>query len=687
MTCCGDPGVGAAGSSLPVLRHFIDVRTEKCRECEHYEDNNCRFVEAQHPGKSSISHGVLRPGIRCPLPYPKWIEEPAECPGCHRQGKIINEKDELCDRCLLRQAVTGRPTSSAPQVITKSLITGSRTVVKQKGSPFTATGEPQWVSVQQLATDAATLAQMLPSDVRAIVGVARSGMTPAAMVATILHLPLLAIRQTKHDVIDVGNGWRIGSGSDHVETMVGSKVAIIDDTVMTGNSFKDIRDIVAEKFPNNITCALYVNPLARMKPDVWVHDLGWPHLLEWNLFNSILSPNAACDFDGILCDDCPHGSDDDGPRYLEFINNARPKYLARRTAIPLIVTARIEKYRAATEAWLARWGIRFHRLVMHPAATLAERNRDDIAAYKAKHFAAWSAGHKPHPAPLLFIESEDWQANRIGEITGLMSVCPASENVYPKGIRNAEAATATLVQPIDIQKRANTVSKLIAVTSLSEMHYHIGRQRICLDTWRAVGLEIHVVNTTTQIKRLSAIYPQVTNWIPCDVTTSAFGKTTQQISRLARVAIDTDRTILLINSDIEILGNIATIIDKMGGNKLVGGIRWNYENIETATREQWGIDAFVITPEMAATISPAMEMQIGKPIWDYWLPLHFKRLGYDIELVGEPLFFHQSHPVLWNDKDMAIGIEIVKKQYRIDWANERLRTEFRQTLVSVRVEK
>src|SRR5690606_15176720 len=119
-------------------------------------------------------------------------------------------------------------------------------------------------------------------------------------------------------------------------------------------------------FVSAIAAAVYVNPFARVKPDVWVRDLPWPHLLEWNLFNSVLSPSMAVDFDGILCHDCPPQDDDDGPRYARFLREVQPLYVMRKTVVQLIVTARLEKYRPQTLDWLARHGIAVKTLVMGP---------------------------------------------------------------------------------------------------------------------------------------------------------------------------------------------------------------------------------------------------------------------------------------------------------------------------------
>lgn len=295
-------------------------------------------------------------------------------------------------------------------------------------SAFKATGTPRFVTAAQLQHDIKTLAGKLPPDVTAIAGVARSGLAVATMVSMYLHLPMLTIRQNSHDIQETGNGWRLGR-FNHVKPNA-AHICVIDDTCMTGNSLKAITPLV-KTLGRATTATVYCNPLARTKPDIFAVELGWPHLLEWNLFNSVLSPNMATDFDGVLCRDCYPGEDDDGERYLNFIRTAEPNYLSRKVPIPLIVTARIEKYREETLAWLARQQVQCRQLVMHPATTLQERNRDNIAAFKARHFEQWASQHKRQgPPPLGFIESEDWQAREIAKTTGRMVICPATAGVY-----------------------------------------------------------------------------------------------------------------------------------------------------------------------------------------------------------------------------------------------------------------
>jgi hypoxanthine phosphoribosyltransferase len=665
-------------TSDPVL--FAEARRVECKACVLTDwtvaDGICLPTAKKHGvEKANIEHGIQRASLRCP--EGKWDSVAVKCPVCNRaQPQVFSEEVGMCKWCQIKHGVKKTATSAPPQVRLAGVRTGGGRSI---GSSFRESGETQWVSLQQLAFDVQELASKIPSDVVAIVGVARSGITPASMVASLLHLPLIAIRQTLNDVIEVGNGWRLG-GSHHIATAATGKVAIIDDTVMTGNSLKAIAGIVQKRFPNAITCAVYVNPLAKRKPDIWVRDLGWPHLLEWNIFNSVLSPNVAVDFDGILCQDCPRGSDDDGPRYLDFIRNAKPLYVPRKVPIPLIVTARIERYRAETVAWLQRHRINFYNLVMHPAATLAERNRDDIAAYKAKHFGEWARHHIARPAPLMFIESEDWQARRISQLTGQLTVCPSTGRCYRESLRTIDQTSEVDLAKHGIERyeysKGSLDEHLVAVTAISEQPHHLTRQTQCLDSWVRFGLTINAVNTAEQISRLRDVYPQVSNWIESDEETGSYRYPTQKIKRLCRVAEDINHTIMLINSDIELEGKQSLLVDRLGPKKLVAGIRWNYDGeLHNSSREPWGIDAFVITPEMSRSL-PNLEMGIGRPTWDYWLPYHFKREGYELDFVGEPLFFHEAHTILWDDREWFLGADRVGAHYGID-----IHTEFNSNIL------
>jgi hypoxanthine phosphoribosyltransferase len=270
---------------------------------------------------------------------------------------------------------------------------------------------------------------MMPPETKAIIGVARSGMTPAAIAAKMLHVPLLSLSQGKSDVVECGNGFRLAQGQ-HKPAPLDGLVVIVDDTVMTGHSMQTSIDIAEDIFPDFITAACFVYPETKCKPDLFVEELPAPHLLEWNVFNSAFLRCMALDFDGILCENPEVWQDDDGDSYLEFIKNAKPKYLPRRESIPLVVTARVEKYRHATLQWLEKHNVKVDRLVMHPAISTAEREQDCIASFKARHFKKWHEIAGGGIMDRIFLESEHWQAKEIADSSGLAVVCPASGAIF-----------------------------------------------------------------------------------------------------------------------------------------------------------------------------------------------------------------------------------------------------------------
>ena len=397
---CGKPVPKSSQLSMEERRLLI------CGGCPENIEGICQPIKQKHPGRDVIENGIKRPELSCPRG--KWPAEKHPCQSCGR---------------MTIEAVNCRPCQNKKRIDSNYR---ARKANHSFSSAFRSQGKPQWVSVSQMQVDAMKLASKVPLETDTIVGVARSGLAVATIVSMVTHLPLVAVRQNRHDLIEVGNGWRLG-GKKHIQR--GTRAFVVDDTVMTGNSLRAISGIAERHFESVVYGAVYVNPLASKKPDTFVRELGWPHLLEWNVFNSVLSPNMALDFDGIICHDPTEHFTDDAA-HIDWISQATSKYLPRKSVVPLIVTARIEKYRKATEDWLRRHKVKFSQLVMHPAKSLAERDASNIASYKAKHFKAWALRHKPAPPPLMFIESDPRQAKQIHDLSGGMVVCPSSSQVF-----------------------------------------------------------------------------------------------------------------------------------------------------------------------------------------------------------------------------------------------------------------
>jgi adenine/guanine phosphoribosyltransferase-like PRPP-binding protein len=327
-----------------------------------------------------------------------------------------------CGGCKKRQKALNK---SVPFRKTKRNTSNVR-----KSGPFVpGPGLPRFITLEQYGSDIRRLAQIVPNDVDIVAGVSRSGLYPATMIAMMLHKPMVVVNQQTGNITIPGNGWRLANQQRHIEPK-GNRVLVIDDTTMTGGSQSLIRKAVAGKYGQVTYATVYCNPNANLgMPDIHAVSLPWPHLLEWNLFNSILSPSMATDFDGILCRDCTREEDDDGERYLNFIRTANPLYLMRKSVIPLIVTARLEKYREETVAWLGRHGMKAEKIIMGPWSNNQERSRVDLGAWKGEHFMAWSKG-RGGVKPLIFAESEERQAKRVAKVSGGLVVCPAAGRCF-----------------------------------------------------------------------------------------------------------------------------------------------------------------------------------------------------------------------------------------------------------------
>lgn len=272
----------------------------------------------------------------------------------------------------------------------------------------------RYITTKQLVADTNRVVPFLPPDITAVAGSARSGMMPAAIIATAMHVPLLAV--DPHRVVECGHGWRLRQHTPPAQ----QKILIVEDSVFKGRTIKECVKRIRKEYPQAeaLTCAIYCHPSQLHTVDFPVVGIGPPHYFEWNFWNSYQIELSGFDMDGVLCGDIAPNNDDDGPAYVAAIRNAQPLHYVRRAKIPLIVTARLEKYRKETEEWLARHGIEVENLVMFPGDVNDRGAPKAISSFKAKHYKASKLQ--------LFVESCPIQAKEIHRITGKPVLCPAA---------------------------------------------------------------------------------------------------------------------------------------------------------------------------------------------------------------------------------------------------------------------
>ena len=198
---------------------------------------------------------------------------------------------------------------------------------------------------------------------------------------------------------------------------------------------------------------------------------------------------------------------------------------------------------------------------------------------------------------------------------------------------------------------------VIAVTSLAPND----KARDALESWRLAGVSIVAMQPRDELAKVQKIYGGlVDEWRATDQDARwTFGRPCVFIHDLAKLAIEFNQTIMLLNSDIEIHGGQQRLIDATDADALTIGIRHNFHDWRDATIEAHGLDVFFISPPFARNL-PDTGLAMGFPGWDYWLPKHATMTNTAIEWIEEPLFFHRRHELNWSHADWQKSFTILQ---------------------------
>lgn len=271
-------------------------------------------------------------------------------------------------------------------------------------------------SIKDMADAISRHLYKVPRDVDLIVGIPRSGLLAANIVALELNLPLADL-----DGFVDGGLLRAGStrrNPDWITDVSQSRHAlVVDDSIWSGAAISKAKERIGTAgFSGKVSyLAVYAEPRATDLVDLHFETCPMPRYFGWNYMHHTHVTNWCFDIDGVLCCDPTEAENDDGPAYEEFLRTARslrtPTY-----EIGWLVTSRLEKYRKPTEDWLRANGVKYRELVMLDGVDAETRRRHGLhAKFKASIYTKTGAD--------LFIESNPQQARQIAELSGKPVVC------------------------------------------------------------------------------------------------------------------------------------------------------------------------------------------------------------------------------------------------------------------------
>jgi len=266
-------------------------------------------------------------------------------------------------------------------------------------------------TVAQLNQDILEWFPKLPRDIDLLVGIPRSGLLVANLLALYLNLPFTDIDGL------IAN--RVFSGGSRLQTLTNYKylferknlkILVVDDSLWSGTQINIVKERINLSKLNHIIQygVVYLLPGAKEKVDYYFEEIPFPRIFQWNIMNSNVIEKSCVDIDGVLCLNPTDGENDDGEKYIHFLENAIP-YWIPTVKIKALVTCRLEKYRKTTEQWLNKNHINYEKLYMLNLPNKKSRMDYGHARFKAEIFNLVGAKY--------FIESSYNQACDIAKIT------------------------------------------------------------------------------------------------------------------------------------------------------------------------------------------------------------------------------------------------------------------------------
>lgn len=281
-------------------------------------------------------------------------------------------------------------------------------------------------SFADLNSDINRCISRIPHDIDLIVGIPRSGLLVANILALSMNKQLTDLDSfLDNRIYSYGMSKRLQKSVLNVYDC--KKVLVVEDSVNVGTSINRAKKRIeeAEFSCQFIYFAAYVTPGQEELVDVFIETLQQPRVFEWNLFHHSILLNSCMDIDGVLCADPTEEENDDGLNYLKFLSTAQPKLIPTRE-VKYLVSSRLEKYRKETEDWLKSNNITYEKLFLLDATAQERRTQNLHAKFKAKVYQESDC--------VLFIESNDKQARYIRDEVGKPVFC-VDTNTFFDGIK------------------------------------------------------------------------------------------------------------------------------------------------------------------------------------------------------------------------------------------------------------
>ncbi|MCR5574963.1 MAG: phosphoribosyl transferase [Bacteroidaceae bacterium] len=268
----------------------------------------------------------------------------------------------------------------------------------------------RYVTIAELSSIIRKNLWKIPHEIDLVVGIPRSGLMVANMIALYLNK-----RLTDIDTFVNGRVFECGERGKYVKNEEIKKILVVDDSVFSGKSITKAKTKLGDL--SGSLEMVFLSPIVTSAGkgfvDIFFEVIDDARFFEWNLFHHSIIENTCFDIDGVLC--CDPIEDDDGEKYLSFLTEAKPMFIPTVT-IDTLITCRLEKYRKQTEEWLQKNGVSYRHLVMLDFPNKA------IRVKWGKH-GEFKGDYYKNSDCWLFVESSYSQACIIARVSNKPVIC------------------------------------------------------------------------------------------------------------------------------------------------------------------------------------------------------------------------------------------------------------------------
>lgn len=251
-----------------------------------------------------------------------------------------------------------------------------------------------------------------PKDIDLIVGVPRSGMLPANLLALYMNKPY-----TDLDSFIDGRIYNGGFRTSYIKDNQTKRILIIDDSISSGSALSKTKEKLKNiKGYDLIYAVIYARTNVKHLVNVYCEIVDGDRIFQWNMFHHRKYLMESClDIDGVLCRDPLPEENDDDENYHKFLLTAEPKFIPT-VKIKTLISCRLEKYRNETMFWLNKHNIEYENLILLNLP-------DKESRVKWGKYGEYKANEYKKPQYKFFIESSLNEAKTIKEKTGKPVFC------------------------------------------------------------------------------------------------------------------------------------------------------------------------------------------------------------------------------------------------------------------------